>query len=192
MIGIAFFVIYSRFKHAEKARETFIVSMLGIVLLIQLTHDISGGLRRIQTLTTSSEELSFIKNVPITPEDKVFYDTTIETLRKIFTEYPEKTYINDSGGAIYPLMYPSHFVSFHGIYAQWDFITTTADPKNDQEKKEYIRSKSPLLFTRDPELYPEYCDSHLPSLDNPPIRLLLPRQMATELQWPSITCPAEH
>lgn len=70
---------------------------------------------------------------------------------------PNQTYINISEDAMIPLIFPKQFVAIGPYYEQWNFLTTSIDPQNYRNTRDYIDKKRPLIISRTLPYIANYC-----------------------------------
>jgi len=187
-IGLFVYTLFSIVKLTKpfllKPVLVLLFLLTGLVFIYKSTLTFS----QIQTATYTTNSPLLLQGVPIKLNEKIFFESIDTTLTLLFSKFPDKTYVNESGYGFYPLFYPSHFKSFKGIFVDWGEMTEAAGPGFTAEKKIYITNQRPFIFAMNDEKYIDYCEVVVPSLDNPPIKLFAPRELVSQLQELPIHC----
>jgi hypothetical protein len=173
MIGVFVYVLYRINKQ--------LLFVFYVAVFLNLFWGIWNGVARARVASFTTSSLPVIKGIMIPQMDKEYHENIVSTLQTYFSLYPDRRYINDAINSFYPLYSPEHFHAFHGVFVDWDVVTVAVYPMFEDEMKTYIRDQRPLIFTRHPENYPDYCDMNIVPWDTPTV-LIIPKEIGKDLQ----------
>jgi 4-amino-4-deoxy-L-arabinose transferase-like glycosyltransferase len=188
IVGLFIYTLYHLIKTTKPTLLKPGVIILFILTLLIGTKMLTPTFAQIQTAKYTASAPSLIRGIPVRSNEKIFYESISATLNVIFSKFPEKTYINESGHGFYPLFHPSNFKSFRGVFVDWESMTEAASPGVGKEKEQYIADKRPFIFAKNKTKYPNYCTMLVPSQDDPPVKLFVPQELVSQLQLLTIYC----